>query len=121
MTWLVERFSDRLSFVTYSEEPGIGFGLARPEDEPDLDGMVMVPEPLVERLIALAGAYQLHHLPMIDPHGDTRFSHVQRQGVLDELDFIASVLRDPATAEVVAMIRPLVGETRDLDLVVSGN
>ena len=118
---MVDRFSDRLAFGTYSGEPGVGFGLARPDAEPDLDAMVMVPEALVARLVAIAAGYRLHHLPMIELNGETRFNHVQRQGVLEELNFIAGVLRDPATAEVITMIRPLASEHRPLDMVVCGN
>jgi hypothetical protein len=117
---MVNRFSDRLAFKTYSEEDGVGFGLARPDAEPDLDAMVMIPETLVARLVGVAAAFQLHHLPMIDVHAETRFNGLQRQGLLEELDFIAGVLRDPAAAEAVGRIRQLAEHQRDLDFVVSG-
>lgn len=91
---MANRFSDRLEFSTYAADEGVGFVLARSDAEPDLDAMLMIPETLVARLVGVAAAYQLHHLPMIAISGETRFNHVQRQSVVEELDFIAGVLRD---------------------------
>ena len=117
---MVNRFSDRLEFSTYSEDEGVGFVLARPDAEPDLDAMVMIPETLVARLVGVAAAYQLHHLPMINVYGESRFNEVQRQSLLEELDFVAGVLRDPAVVEAVGRIRQLAEHHGGLDLVVSG-
>ena len=117
---MADRFSDRLELSTYATDEGVGFVLASPDTEPDLDAMVMIPETLVARLVHVANAYQLHHLPMIDVHGDTRFNRIQRQSLVEELDFVAGVLRDPIAADVVGRIRKLAEADGDLDLVVSG-
>ena len=117
---MANRFSDRLEFSTYASEEGVGFVLARPNAEPDLDAMVMIPETLVARLVGVAAAYQLHHVPMIDVYGDTRFNRVQRLSVVEELDFLAGVLRDPVAVDVVDKIRNLAEAHGDQDLLVSG-
>ena len=118
---MTNRFADRLQFETYIDEPPVGLALPPPGSEPDLDVMLLIPESLVARLIGLAVAYQLHHLPMVDVATGTRSNAIQRQGVIEELGFIASVVRDPALDEVILRIRFLVEDRRDLDLVVSGN
>ena len=117
---MIDRFSDRLNSGTYSEEEAVGFGLAQAGTSPDADALVMVPETLVVRLGLIASAYGLHHLPMIDVHGETRFNHIQRQNLGMELEFISNVVRDPALLAIMVNLRRLVEDGRDWDLVVSG-
>ena len=117
---MIDRFSDRLDPETYSEEEGVGFGLAQPGTSPDLDAFIMVPETLAVRLERIAAAYELHHLAMIDVHGETRFNHIQRQNLALELEFISTIVRDPALLAIMGNLRRLVEDGRDWDLVVSG-
>jgi hypothetical protein len=109
-------------YATYADEEPVGFCVSQHDARPS-DGWVQIPESLVARLISLGQAYDLHHVPMIDLHGETIFNSAQAQNVDIELRFLATVIRDHALEHVIQQLLPLVARVardRSLSLMTVG-
>jgi len=109
-------------YATYADEEPVGFCVSQQEARPFSDWL-QVPESLVARLVSLGQAYDLHHVPMIDLHGETLFNSAQAQNIDVELRFLATVIRDDALEHVIQQLLPLlerVAHNGSLSLVVVG-
>jgi hypothetical protein len=112
-------FTDRVVPATYRDEEPVGFGVAGTAP----DTWVFIPESIARRLVKLGEAYALHQLPRIELSSEVQFNSVQCQGLLGELQFIATVVDDQAVREALGSLAPLVNRvatTRSDQLVVSG-
>jgi hypothetical protein len=122
------RFADRLEPMTYqNDEPWTValVGAGRPVDwtnsVPDEDQAV--PERIVQRILALATAYELHQLSSLGPNGQNRLNSQQSASLADELHFLLQQINDPALHVFAGPLQRLAARcARDarLELLVEG-
>lgn len=119
------RFSERLDPATYADDEMVEFAVVRSAGVPapiDLTQSSQVSERLWHRIMALGTAYALHFPTIIDPTVDTVLNPAQCESLSEELEFLRSLLRDPAAERILATIAALALQVRnrkDLTLVVS--
>lgn len=99
-----DRFADRLDPGTYQDDEVFGVY----EDAPDEADSLWLSERLVQRLILVAAAYELHTLPMLSSVDPVRLNQQRCSSLLDELAFIADRLDDPAAATTAQAIQDYV-------------
>jgi hypothetical protein len=71
----------------------------------DYSGWVYVPDRLFDRIQHLARAYDLHILPGLHPDHRNELDHDRTAGLIDELEFLAEIFKDPALLEAIATLR----------------
>ena len=116
-------FEQKTVYATYADEEPVGFCVSQHGARPSSEWL-QVPESLVARLVSLGQAYDLHHVPMIELHGETIFNSAQTQNIDLEVRFLATVTRDEALKRVIAQLAPLlerVAHNASLSLVVVGS
>jgi hypothetical protein len=105
-------FEQKTVYATYADEEPVGFCVSEHGVRPS-SGWLLVPESLVARLVSLGQAYQLHHVPMIELHGETIFNSAQAQNMDTEVRFLAGVIRDEALGHVIEQLLPLLERVAD--------
>ncbi len=123
-----DRFADRLEPMTYQEdEPWTValVGAGRPVDwansVPDQDEAV--PERIFQRILALARAYELHHLSTVEPCRQNRLNSQQAAGLAEELEFLLQQVNDQALrvfAEPLHRLAVRCARDGGLELLVEG-
>jgi hypothetical protein len=102
----VDRFADRFDPAQFADDEPVIVrvgGHTRHE--------VSVAEGIFSRLRALATAYNLHVLrDVVTPYSEVTLVPAQAEGALDELEFLAEVVRDPIVVENVAILQRLFAE-----------
>ncbi|WP_427110327.1 hypothetical protein [Lysinibacillus xylanilyticus] len=53
------------------------------------------------RLINIGKAYELHYLPMIDIYGMTKLNKIQILSLIEELQFVNSIVNDELIEKIV--------------------
>lgn len=101
----MSRFDDRLDPARYENDPMFGVGLG---NETPGDDAVWVPERIIDRLVAVGRAYELHFVPMIADAAAVYLNAVQAAGLSEELEFIMGLVDDPLLVEQAQRIAPLV-------------
>lgn len=100
-----DRFADRLDPTTYQDDEVVGVF----EETPDDADSLWLSERLVQRLILIAGAYELHTLPMlVNAAAPVRLNQQQCASLLDELAFVADRLDDLPAATTAQAIQDYV-------------
>lgn len=89
------RFGDRFDEASFGDEEPVEIGIDRNEPGRGVTWLARMPESLVHRLVSLGEAYKLHHIPLIEVYGRTRFNRQQCQNLREELDFVKSIVDDP--------------------------
>jgi hypothetical protein len=84
-------YQDRFDPSRYARDEAVSLSI---DGAPDFKAFTM-PERLFSRVQQIAGAYELHLLPVIDYYGEVRLSREQIRTLRDELVFIRSVVADP--------------------------
>ena len=83
-----------------------------------------MPERLFSRAQQIAGAYELHLLPVIDYYGEVRLSREQIQTLRDELVFVRSVATDPLLdsylEDAQSLVETSLRDPTEVELVVQG-
>lgn len=101
-------YSLRTDPATYADEEPVGIAAAPasllPGPLPD-EVWSYFPEPLWQRLLSLGHAYSLHFSQIADPVIDTVLDSSQCQALLDELAFLAGIISDSATEQVLAVLQ----------------
>ena len=99
-----DRFADRLDPATYQDDEVVGVY----EDTPDDEDSLWLSERLVQRLLLVAAAYELHTLPLLSSADPIRLNQQRCAPLLDELAFVADRLDDPAAATTAQAIQDYV-------------
>ena len=89
----MEEYQDRFLVETYSDDEPVCFGIKL--HGKDVEWLADMPERLFNRCQSIAHAYSLHLLPNINYYQPTRLSKSQCQTLVEELEFIQSVVKDP--------------------------
>jgi hypothetical protein len=89
---LMEEYQDRFLAETYSDDEPVCFGIK--QRGKDVEWLADMPESLFHRCQSLARAYSLHLLPSINYYQRTRLSKAQCHRLVEELEFIQSVVKD---------------------------
>ena len=82
-----------------------------------------VPERIVQRIVALATAYELHQLSSLGPYRQNRLNSRQSAGLADELQFLLQQVNDPALhafAEPLHRLAARCARDARLELLVEG-
>lgn len=93
----VSRFRDRLDADYYQDDPVFGIGLG--DSTPGDADAIWVPERIMERIVALGRAYELHYLPMVVAGEATYLNATQAEGMEEELAFVVDRVDDPLVHE----------------------
>lgn len=99
----MDSFSDRFEPSNYEEEETVSVGLVSIGQE--IEWVTSLPEPLFVRAQAIASGYDLHLLPNIDRYEETRLNQTQCETLVEELEFILTVINDKLLASI---IRPFI-------------
>ena len=91
-------YGDRLLEETYAADEIVGACLLSEVAKDANAYRLWIPERLFARIQLLVKAYELHLLPVLDPNGRNVLTHPQAESLLDELNFIASVVGDEMLA-----------------------
>jgi hypothetical protein len=110
-------FADRFDPTTYEDAEPIGIGI---ESSP-VDDWLFVPAPIFDRVLAIGAAYDLPTLGQLIARGQvTSLDATQCEGLLQELEWVGTLLADPLVVKVVRQISRLAAictRTRDEHLV----
>ena len=105
-------FSARLDPGTYADDEPVGLGVAEarllPGPLPD-ECWAYIPESLWQRLLSLGHAYQLHFAQVTEPVIDTVLEPSQCESLCGELEFLASIVSDPAAQKAIAELHRCAG------------
>jgi hypothetical protein len=95
------RFGDRLVEATYVDDPMIEWST--------IDGSVeaSIPDRLVGRLLHLGRAYELHLLPLLPGVDALALNATQVENLIEELDWVAAHVDDPALRSACDDLRPV--------------
>jgi hypothetical protein len=99
------RFRHLIDAATYSDDVVVKVGTDRSE--------AWVSEQLLDRLLNLGRAYRLHVLTLLADmprHEATWINRQQAEALIEEVEFVASLVDDSAVSELVATLLPLVAE-----------
>ena len=93
-------FSDRLNPVTFAEDEPVAVSVVPTATSPadrdsGLTGAAWIPERVFERILALARAYDLHVLNLLEGPSPPALNATQCSGLQFELEFLCSVVSDP--------------------------
>ncbi len=95
------RYSDRFDASTYADDVAVGIFQA-----PDDADALWVPEGLFWRLVFVARAYSLHHLPLLGGPDPVVLNRLQVENLLDEVAFVAGLLRDdPLVSDLASRVQ----------------
>jgi len=103
----VNRYEDRFSAETYAKDEPIGAGLSSEVPDGTYTYSLWIPERLFDRVLYLAKAYELHVLPVLDPYGKNELTPLQAETLIDELTFIADVVKDDLLATYMRQLAEL--------------
>lgn len=99
-----DRFADRFDPTTYTDEEPVHLWLVESTDADE----IWVPEVLWHRLRMVATGYQLHLLPVLDGSTDPVFLNApQCDALIDEVDFVATLVDDALLMDVLSRVRRL--------------
>ena len=97
------RYVDRMDAERYKHDEPVSAGLlAR---KPKYDGWVSIPERLFVRMKYLADAYELHVLPGLETHGDNVLNRERAETLIEELEYLGTVVNDPLLLPHIAALR----------------
>jgi hypothetical protein len=85
------KYQDRFEPSRYAHDEAVLLRIDGAQDSK----IFTIPERLFSRAQQIAGAYELHLLPVIDCYSEVRLSREQIHTLGDELAFIRSVAADP--------------------------
>jgi len=88
----MEEYKDRFLAETYSDDQPVCFGIKKRGK--DVEWLAEMPESLFDRCQSIARAYSLHLLPSINYYQPTRLSKAQCSTLVEEVEFIESVVKD---------------------------
>jgi hypothetical protein len=96
---VTEEYQDRFLAGTYSDDEPVCFGIRHRGKE--VEWLADMPESLFNRCQSIGRAYSLHLLPSINYCQPVRLSKAQCQRLVEELEFILSVVNDSLLGEYV--------------------
>jgi hypothetical protein len=103
----VSRNDDRFLAETYANDEPVGVGLSSEIVAGPSSYRLWIPERLFARLQFLAKAYELHLLPVLDPHGKNELNRPQAEALADELTFINAFVGDDLLASYIGRLAEL--------------
>src|SRR5437773_5107562 len=103
----VSRNDDRFLAETYANDEPVGVGLSSEVAAGTSSYSLWIPERLFARLQFLAKAYELHLLPVLDPHGKNELTRPQAEALADELAFINGFVDDDLLASYIGRLAEL--------------
>jgi len=120
----VSRYGDRFSAETYAKDEPVGAGVSSEVPDGTYGYSLWIPERLFDRTLFLAKAYELHVLPVLDPHGKNELTPLQAETLIDELSFIADIVKDDLLAsymkQLVELAERCARSPRDERLLIEG-
>ena len=118
----MSRFADRLDETAFRKDERVRFGVALPGQREEW--LFHLSERLFARIQSLAEGYELHALPLIDPHDHSQLNLAQGQALADELAFPKNVSSDQlllrAITNLESVIQQVTSSPSGLELVVEG-
>lgn len=120
---MAARYGDRLDATRYRHDEPIAAGPVAAK--PKYEGWVSIPERLFARMQHLAKAYELHVLPGIEPYGDNVLNRERAGTLVEELEFLATVVNDSLLLPHIRALRDAALECtrspfRDSELGIEG-
>jgi hypothetical protein len=103
----LDRFADRLNPDTYAHDDD---GVAVFEATPDEADALWLSARLFRRLTFIARGYELHALPLLDSPEPVVLNRPRCEAVVDEIEFVATVLDDRLTIELAQSLTDYLSE-----------
>jgi hypothetical protein len=104
-------YFDRIDPQTYANDEPIHFWI-----QEDVAGArdVWIPERIWYRIVNVGRAYDLHLLPLSLPNENDHvfFNGQQSESLVDELEFVASILEDELVRDAIVKLQPFLTEAR---------
>ena len=97
------RYGDRLDATRYRHDEPVAAGPVAAK--PKYAGWVSIPERLFARMKYLADAYELHVLPGIETYGENVLNRERAGTLIEELEFLATVVNDPLLLPHIEALR----------------
>lgn len=118
----MSRYDDRLDPQKYQNDEPVGAGPAHGPES--CEGWVWIPERLFDRVRLIAAGYGLHVLPGVDMNDRNVLQPEQVQTLLDEIEFIGSLIQDAALLEQLEQLRQVAyavtRRSRPAELIIQG-
>lgn len=122
-------YSDRFEPNTYDDDETVAIAPCKPNDSMEWwkqneANIAWVPERIFTRAKAIASAYELHLLPVIDIYEKTELNSKQVQTFDEELAFIHDIVNDELLRHWISAMRKAVQtvlqSSREMVIVIEG-
>jgi len=99
-------FADRFLDSTYADDEPVHVFISDGGDR-------WIPERIWSRLVNLGRAYETHLLPLLPASPEPQFLNDQQvANLIDEVEFVGSIISDPLLIASIADLLPLLAEAR---------
>lgn len=100
-----EKYRELFNFQQYIDEQPIHF--YKQINGEEVDSPVLIPETIFMRIKLIGQAYEMHYISMFELYDDVVFNKMQMNTLVEEIQFLQSLVDDPVMQHFLALLRNL--------------